>query len=122
MRLSPRAIVTSVAACALAVGWMGAPGAAAGPASSAHSSAEPDSVPEQLLVGYGQGTSGAQRAAARSKAGAQLVERVVEERAGRGAVELVRVPGNDRSEAMRRFTSNPNVTFAEPNWLYTHDA
>jgi subtilisin family serine protease len=35
MRISPRAIVTSVAACALAVGWIGAPGASAGPASSA---------------------------------------------------------------------------------------
>ena len=33
MRLSPRAIVTSVAACALAVGWMGATDAAAAPAS-----------------------------------------------------------------------------------------
>jgi subtilisin family serine protease len=39
MRLSSRAIVTSVAACALAVGWLGAPGASAGPASSEPSAA-----------------------------------------------------------------------------------
>jgi subtilisin family serine protease len=32
MRISSRAIITSVAACALAVGWISAPGAAAGPA------------------------------------------------------------------------------------------
>jgi subtilisin family serine protease len=37
MRLSPRAIVTSVAACALAVGWMGATDAAAAPASDSPS-------------------------------------------------------------------------------------
>jgi subtilisin family serine protease len=97
------------------------PGLAA-PANAAPAAAERASVPDELLVGYGRGTSGAQRAEARSKAGAHLVERVVEERADRGAVELVRFAGNDRSEAMRRFTSNPNVTFAEPNWLYTHDA
>ena len=97
------------------------PGLAA-PAGEAQAAAEPASVPDQLLVGYVRGTSGAERAAARSKAGAHLVERVVEDRADRGAVELVRFAGNERSEAMRRFTSNPNVTFAEPNWLYTHDA
>jgi subtilisin family serine protease len=34
MRLSSRAIMTSIAACALAVGWISAPGASAGPASS----------------------------------------------------------------------------------------
>jgi len=39
MRLSPRAIVTSVAACALAVGWMGASGASAGQASPEPSAA-----------------------------------------------------------------------------------
>ena len=47
---------------------------------------------------------------------------MVEEGTGRIAVELVRFAGADRSEAMRRFTSNPNVRFAEPNWVYTHDA
>src|SRR5688500_1662318 len=37
MRLSPRAVVTSVAACALAIGWMGATDAAAAPASDSPS-------------------------------------------------------------------------------------
>ena len=38
MRLSPRAVVTSVAACALAVGWMGISDAAAAnqPAAARH--------------------------------------------------------------------------------------
>src|SRR5438128_2627809 len=34
MRITSRAIVTSVAACALAIGWIGASGASAGQASS----------------------------------------------------------------------------------------
>jgi subtilisin family serine protease len=83
--------------------------------------AEPASVPGELLVGYRHGVSDAQRAEARGRANAQLVDRVVKESAGRAAVELVRFSGSDRSEAMRRFTSNPNVDFAEPNWVYTHD-
>jgi subtilisin family serine protease len=83
--------------------------------------AEPGSVPNQLLVGYRHGVAEAQRAEARGRANAQLVDRVVEPGAARAAVELVSFPGSDRSEAIRRFTSNPNVTFAEPNWIYTHD-
>jgi subtilisin family serine protease len=84
--------------------------------------AEPASVPNQLLVGYRNGVDEAQRAEARRRANAQLVDRVVSPSAARAAVELVSFPGSDRSEAIRRFTSNPSVTFAEPNWLYTHDA
>lgn len=53
MRILSRAIVTSVAACALAVGWIGAPGASARPASEPpaarhivvlHDDADPDAV------------------------------------------------------------------------------
>jgi subtilisin family serine protease len=71
-------------------------------------------------VGYRHGVSEAQRAEARGRADAHLLDRVVEADAGRGAVELVSFPGRDRSQAIRRFTSNPNVTYAEPNWVYTH--
>jgi subtilisin family serine protease len=94
----------------------------AAPSGAAPSAAEPASVPSELLVGYQRGVSESRRAEARRRANAQLVDRVVEEGAGRTAVELVRFAGADRSEAMRRFTSNPNVSFAEPNWVYTHDA
>ena len=83
---------------------------------------EPESVPGQLLVGYRRGTSEAQRAEARARADAVLVDRVVEQAGDRGAVELVAARGTTREESMRRFTSNPTVTFAEPNWVYTHDA
>ncbi len=95
---------------------------AAAPSSRPSPAAEPASIPGELLVGYQRGVSDAQRAEARDRAGAQLVDRVVKEGSGRAAVELVRFSGTDRSEAMRRFTSNPNVNFAEPNWVYAHDA
>ena len=95
---------------------------AASAAATAGPSAEPASVPAQLLVGYRHGVSDAHRAEARGRANAQLVDKVVNERAGRAAVELVTFKGSDRSEAIRRFTANPNVAFAEPNWVYTHDA
>ena len=94
----------------------------AAPSGGPSPAVEPASVPGELLVGYRHGVSDAKRAEARARANAQLVDRVVKEGTGRAAVELVRFSGSDRSEAMRRFTSNPNVDFAEPNWVYTHDA
>lgn len=62
MRLSPRAITTSVAACALAVGWMGVSDAAAVPASDSpaarhivvlHDNADPDTVARDHGRRYG---------------------------------------------------------------------
>ena len=94
----------------------------AAPSGNSSSASEPTSVPDQLLVGYRQGASEAHRAEARGRANAQLVDRVTSERGDRTAVELVKFHGIDRAEATRRFTSNPNVSFAEPNWVYTHDA
>jgi subtilisin family serine protease len=83
---------------------------------------EPPSVPSQLLVGYTRGTSDAARADARARANAVLVEVVVGGTPGRGPVELVSYRNIDRGEAMRRFTSNPTVDYAEPNWIYSTDA
>jgi subtilisin family serine protease len=62
MRLSSRAVVTSVAACALAVGWIGASGAAARPASDSpaarhivvlHDDADSDAVARDHGRRYG---------------------------------------------------------------------
>ncbi len=82
----------------------------------------PPSVAGQLLVAYQRGASAEQRADARSHAGVRLVERVVAEASDRTEVELVEVSnGVTRAEAQRRFTSNPTVQFAEPNWIYNHE-
>jgi subtilisin family serine protease len=89
---------------------------------SAPPAAEPASVADELLVGYRLGVSETHRSEARSRARAERVDRVAEERGGRAGVELVKVNGIDRAEAARRLRSNPHVAFVEPNWILTHDA
>jgi subtilisin family serine protease len=110
--------VVLLAATALAPAGisLAAPSSAGSP-----SPAEPASVPGELLVGYRHGVSETHRSEARARAHARWVDNVVDESAERDAVELVSVSGIDRAEATRRFKSDPNVAFAEPNWVYTHD-
>ncbi|MDQ3306544.1 MAG: S8 family serine peptidase, partial [Actinomycetota bacterium] len=51
---------------------------------------------------------------------ARLVETVAAGGGGSARVELVALPaGADEAAVARRFARNPNVAFAEPNWLYT---
>jgi subtilisin family serine protease len=48
---------------------------------------------------------------------------VVPGRADRGEVELVRLPaGADRARAARQLKADTAVAYAEPNWVYTHQA
>ena len=96
------------------------PSAAAAPPSTA-AETSPEAVPGELLVGYRPGASPEQRANARSRASAQLADRVVRGEGDRSEVELVRIPqGSDRSAAMRRLQEDPSVTYAEPNWVVQH--
>ncbi len=106
----------------LATGLSPARADVAAPPDAAPATTEPASVPGELLVGYRHGVSETRRSDARRRAGAERVGKVADERGDRAAVELVRVDGSDRAEATRRFKSNPDVAFAEPNWVYTHDA
>ncbi|MFP5576771.1 MAG: S8 family serine peptidase [Acidimicrobiia bacterium] len=97
--------------------------ASAAPPNAAPPAVEPAAVPDQLLVGYDIGTSAAERADARGQAGARRLEDVVRGGADRRAVELVALPsGSDRGAAIRRFEQNPNVAYAEPNWIVTHQS
>ena len=94
----------------------------AGPAAGAPHQ-EPPSVANELLVTYQPGATATARAAARSRAGVQMAERVVAGAADRREVELVRTPaGSDRAAAARRLKESPAVAAAEPNWIYTHAA
>lgn len=120
------AVVLAVAMGSTAMGIDATASAAQPPSaagSSDASSAEPESVPGELLVGYRPGATDGQRANARSRASAQLQDRVVRGEGLRGEVELVRLPaGADRSAAMRRLHQDPSVAYAEPNWVVTHSA
>lgn len=80
-------------------------------------------VPDELVVGYVAGASENERGRARGRAGAVRKERVVAAAADRTEVELVRLPaGRDRDAAIAELQSDPAVAYAEPNWIYTHQA
>ena len=100
----------------LAAPAVAAPAPAASPVVAA-------AVPDELLVGYVPGAAPAAQERARGRAGAVRVERVVPARADRAEVELVRIPaGKARATAIRELESHPAVAYAEPNWIYTHQA
>ena len=107
-------------AAALGVGGlMHLPAASASPDPHASSTAAA-AVPGELLVGYVDGATSDDRARARGRAGAEARDEVVQDRADRNAVELVRLPqGKDRDQAVAELESDPAVAYAEPNWVLT---
>lgn len=77
-------------------------------------------VADELLVQYRDGATPSDKARARGRAGASRAEVV---RGGTRELELARIPpGLAVSEAARRIAADPSVEFAEPNWVYTHQA
>jgi subtilisin family serine protease len=74
-------------------------------------------VPGELLVKFRDGTDAATQESVRRNFGAQKVEDV------RGALQLVRLPaGQDIAAAVRGLSNVAAVEYAEPNWIYTHNA
>ena len=72
-------------------------------------------VPNEVLVQFAPGASAAAKANARARVGGRTIDNV------RGDLELVRVaPGLSVAAAVRGLESDNAVTFAEPNWIYTH--
>jgi subtilisin family serine protease len=91
--------------------------------SAAATPVDPPAAPQQLLVGYHAQVTASQRADARARVEAQLLERVVSARADRAEVELVGLPrGMSTATAIRRLTAHPAVAYAEPNWVLTRQA
>ena len=112
-----------LAASALGLGGLaaGSPAAAA-PAPQASPTAAAAAPADELVVGYVAGASADQRARARGLASAHLAERVVAAAADRAEVELVRLPqGKNRDQAIVELQSDPAVSYAEPNWVHTHE-
>lgn len=83
-------------------------------------------VPNELLVQFQGDATPDARAAARSAVGGRLVETVAEagSRAdGRGDLELIALPpGMTVAAAIARLRAHQTVDFAEPNWVYYHQA
>jgi subtilisin family serine protease len=83
-------------------------------------------VPDEILVQFRAGASRAEKAAARKRVRGERLETVVQElrrEDGAGDLELLRIPaGIGIADAVRRIEGEVAIEFAEPNWLYQHDA
>ncbi|MGC8759416.1 MAG: S8 family peptidase [Bryobacteraceae bacterium] len=85
-----------------------------------------EAVPGELLVQFRAGASPAEMARALGRIRAEVLETVVERgrrQDGKGDLVLVRFQPDFVPDAARRLVaSDPAVEFAEPNWVYTHQA
>ena len=91
-------------------------------ASAAPRANEPDApefVSGEVLVGFAPGTSANERAKARASASSALAETVAAGGDGYARVELVTVRDGAEASTIARLEKNPNVAFAEPNWVLT---
>ena len=83
-------------------------------------------VPGEMLVQFAPDATPQAKGAARARVGATTIEVVARGNAradGGGDLELVRIPpGLSVAAAVRGIQADPAVTFAEHNWIYTHDA
>jgi len=84
------------------------------------------SMPGELLVQFKAGATENEKGRALGRANAELIEDVLLEkgrRDGHGDLVLVRhQPDWTPAAARRSIESDPSVEFAEPNWIYTHQA
>ncbi|TBR09727.1 MAG: peptidase S8 [Lysobacter sp.] len=77
----------------------------------------------ELIVKYRDGVAATQQAAVRSGLGAQKVETLRRGGARRGETALLRIPaGITVASAVQALRNDPAVEYAEPNWIYHHDA
>jgi subtilisin family serine protease len=92
----------------------------------ARASSGPQFVPGEVLVKFRPGTAAADKDVARGRAGAIGTEAVTTplmRQLGVGDLELVRLPpGMSVARAMDRLEAHFAVEYAEPNWIYYHDA
>ena len=78
-------------------------------------------TPDEVLVQYKSGAGLGDFRATRGKVGAASIQTLRDGPAGR--LELLRLPrGASVASAVRRLDADPAVEFAEPNWIYTHQA
>ena len=92
----------------------------------ARASAAPQFVAGEVLVKFRPGTSATDKAVARGRAaatGAESLTTPLMKRLGTGDLELLRLPpGMSVAAAMRGLEEHFAVEYAEPNWIYHHDA
>jgi thermitase len=77
-------------------------------------------VAGELLIQFQPGTTAADRAEARSWVGA--LRRELLRGNGNGELEVARVPSRAVQQAVALLRQHPAVRYAEPNWIYRHQA
>lgn len=87
---------------------------------------EPPFVPGEVLIQFRAGVSEAEQDLARGMVAAnhdEMISAQGDRRDGRGDLELARLPpGLEVAAAVRQLQAHPAVEFAEPNWIYHHQA
>jgi subtilisin family serine protease len=81
-------------------------------------------VPDEILIQYTETADETEKQDARTRANATRKERLADPRRNnRGELELAKLQsGRSVEAAIRAIERHPGVLFAEPNWIYTHDA
>ncbi len=83
-------------------------------------------VPGEILIQFEANATDTQKGAARAQIGASIKERILTapmKASGEGELELVLLPnGLTVAAALTGLEGVPGVNFAEPNYIYTHDA
>jgi subtilisin family serine protease len=83
-------------------------------------------VPAQMLVQFRRGVADVDKDAVLGRIGAAVIEDIAltgRRSDGQGDLHLVRLPGGlSVAAAMRGLRGEPAVDFAEPNWVYRHQA
>ncbi|MFO1417330.1 MAG: S8 family peptidase [Methylotetracoccus sp.] len=83
-------------------------------------------VPDEILVQFRAGVEPATKSRVRRQWRVSYVETVVSEARredGSGELQLLRIaPGTSLSNAVRMLERDPSVEYAEPNWIYFHQA
>jgi hypothetical protein len=92
----------------------------------ARANSGPQYIPNEVLVKFRPGTAAADKARARGRAGAVGAEAITTplmKQLGTGDLELLRLPaGMTVANAMGQLKAHFAVEYAEPNWVYYHDA
>jgi subtilisin family serine protease len=92
-------------------------------AGSLRAGADPVSEPGEIIIQYKPNATDSDQARARAKASAKSKEVIRGAQNGKGKLELASIPpGLAIAAAKRGLEADPAVAFAEPNWIYEHQA
>lgn len=77
----------------------------------------------ELIVKFRDGSTAASQETVRRGLGADKIETLRRGNGNAGEIALMRLPaGASIADTVRTLSANPNVEYAEPNWVYQHSA